>query len=52
MDGETLYAVAAWATIGSFVLEVAIKIYQVCKGRNARKRIAREEAESEASKRK
>ena len=39
---ETLYALAAFATIGGFLLEAVCKIYRFAKGRSARKRMERE----------
>ena len=46
---EILNAIAALATIGGFVLEVADRLSQLLERKNARPRMTREEAALEAS---
>ena len=40
---ETLYVLAAMATIAGFLMELGSKLYKAAKGRSARKRMAQEE---------
>ena len=43
MDPETIYVLAAYATVGAFILEVFRLLCQLCRWVNAQ-RMAREEA--------
>ena len=48
MDHETLYALAACATVGGFLLELGKGVFHLCKRLNAL-RIARKEERGKAS---
>ncbi len=49
MIQETLGVLAALATVGGFVLQVATMLYRFVKRRKARTRMMREEASDKAS---